>query len=110
MVGRKLEWKRTGSGLGVFFTVVPLTAQNALPQTRLGVGTAAMRSLGPLGPTPGVALVGTVVNSSLRFSFAVALQRGFWVVFVLGMATLVMTGFLRDVPMTGSTQELPTIS
>lgn len=53
---------------------------------------------------------GTAVNSLLRFSFAVALQRGFWVVFVLSVATLVMIGFLRDVPMAGSTQDPPTIS
>lgn len=90
--------------------MAPLAAHNTLPQTRLGVGTAAMRYLGQLGPMLGVALVGTAVNSSLRFSFAVALQRGFWVVFVLSVATLVMIGFLRDVPMAGSTQDPPTIS
>lgn len=64
-----------------------------------------MKYLGQLGPTLGVALVGAVVNSSLRFSFAVALQRGFWVVFVLSVTTLVMTFFIRDVPMTRSRKE-----
>lgn len=54
-----------GLGLGTFFSVLNLAAQNALPRSRLGVGTAAVRYLGQLGATLGIALVGTVVNSTL---------------------------------------------
>jgi MFS family permease len=93
----------TGIGLGVFFAVAPLAAQNALPQTQLGVGTAVVKYVGQLGPALGVALIGAVVNSSLHLSLAVALQRGFWVVFVLSGATLLMAFFLKDVPMATST-------
>jgi EmrB/QacA subfamily drug resistance transporter len=176
----------TGIGLGVFFSVVPMAAQNALPRAQLGVGTAAVKYLAQLGPTLGVALVGTVVNSSLsselarrlsastikqltpaevkvaidtqsllnpayrttvvktiqgraveratahlptgpqhdimaqqvalqvqhllnqvfetlRLSLAVAIQRGFWSVLVLGVVMLLLTFFLKDLPIEGST-------
>jgi EmrB/QacA subfamily drug resistance transporter len=54
-----------GIGLGVFFSVLTLAAQNALPRTSLGVGTGAVRFLGQLGGVLGVAIVGSVVNSTL---------------------------------------------
>ncbi len=54
-----------GLGIGVFFSVLTLAAQNALPRTSLGVGTGAVRFLGQLGGVLGVAIVGTVVNSTL---------------------------------------------
>ena len=54
-----------GIGLGPFFSVLTIAAQNALPRTRLGVGTASVRYLGQLGAVLGVAIVGTVVNQSL---------------------------------------------
>jgi hypothetical protein len=54
-----------GIGLGPFFSVLTIAAQNALPRTRLGIGTSAVRYLGQLGAVLGVALVGTVVNNSL---------------------------------------------
>src|SRR5205085_2747425 len=47
-----------------------LAAQNALPRTRLGVGTAAVRYLGQLGGVLGVAIVGTVVNQTLASDIA----------------------------------------
>ncbi len=54
-----------GIGLGMFFAVVTLAVQNALPRTRMGVGTGAMRYLTSLGQTLGVAIAGTVVNNTL---------------------------------------------
>ena len=54
-----------GIGLGPFFSVLTIAAQNALPRTRLGVGTASVRYLGQLGAVLGVAIVGTVVNRTL---------------------------------------------
>ena len=59
-----------GIGLGVFFSVLTLAAQNALPRTSLGVGTGAVRFLGQLGGVLGVAIVGTVVNSTLASDIA----------------------------------------
>ena len=54
-----------GLGLGVFFSVVTLAVQNALPRTRLGVGTGAITYLRAVGQTLGVAIVGTVVNNTI---------------------------------------------
>ncbi len=54
-----------GLGLGTFFSVLALAAQNSVPRSRLGVGTAAVRFFGQLGAVLGVAIVGSVVNSTL---------------------------------------------
>jgi EmrB/QacA subfamily drug resistance transporter len=54
-----------GVGLGTFFSVLTVAAQNALPRTMLGVGTGAVRFVGQLGAVLGVAIVGTVVNQTL---------------------------------------------
>ncbi len=54
-----------GIGMGPFFSVLTIAAQNALPATRLGIGTSAVRYVGQLGAVLGVAIVGTVVNNSL---------------------------------------------
>ncbi len=59
-----------GVGMGTFFAVLTLAAQNALPRTRLGVGTGAVRYVGQLGAVLGVAIVGTVVNTSLSSDIA----------------------------------------
>ena len=54
-----------GFGLGIFFSIMTLAVQNTLPRARLGVGTASIRYLQSLGQTLGVAIVGTVVNSTV---------------------------------------------
>lgn len=59
-----------GVGLGSFFSILTLAAQNSLPRTRLGVGTGAVRYLGQLGSVLGVAIVGTVVNQTLSSDLA----------------------------------------
>jgi hypothetical protein len=59
-----------GIGLGPFFSVLTIAAQNALPRTRLGIGTSAVRYLGQLGSVLGVAIVGTVVNNTLSNDIA----------------------------------------
>src|SRR6266566_7499061 len=59
-----------GIGLGPFFSVLTIAAQNALPRTQLGIGTSAVRYLGQLGAVLGVAIVGTVVNNSLASDIA----------------------------------------
>lgn len=54
-----------GVGMGVLFSVVGVVALNAVPPAQMGAGVAAVRYLGQIGGTVGVALVATVVNSSL---------------------------------------------
>jgi MFS family permease len=60
----------TGLGLGIFFPVLTLAVQNAIPRSRLGVGTGAVRYMQATGQVLGVAIVGTVVNNSLSTEFA----------------------------------------
>ena len=59
-----------GIGLGPFFSILTIAAQTALPRTRLGIGTSAVRYLGQLGSVLGVAIVGTVVNNTLASDIA----------------------------------------
>jgi EmrB/QacA subfamily drug resistance transporter len=54
-----------GLGLGVFFALLTLAVQNAIPRTQLGVGTGATRYMQQAGGTLGVAVVGTVVNNTI---------------------------------------------
>ena len=55
----------TGLGVGPFFSILTLIAQNAVPRSKLGVGTGSARFFGQLGGVLGVAVVGTVVNNTL---------------------------------------------
>ncbi len=99
-----------GLGTGVFFIVPTLAAQNALPASQMGVSPAATRYLGQMGATLGIAIVGTVVNSSGSFAqhlptnesgkelLATALQHGFVAVLIFAVIALIATFFLKDVP------------
>lgn len=55
----------TGIGIGLLFPLQTLTAQNAVPRDRIGVGTGVISYLRALGQTLGVAIVGTVVNNAI---------------------------------------------
>ena len=55
----------TGLGIGMFFPMITLIMQNAVPQAMLGVGTSMVRYLQALGQTLGTAIVGTIVNNTL---------------------------------------------
>lgn len=109
----------TGLGAGTFFTVPTLAAQNSLPASRLGVGTAATRYLGQLGATLGIAIVGTVVSASATGSLmqrlpttqagklllADALQHGFVAVVIFAGVAVVAAFFLKDVPLATSSKD-----
>ena len=104
-----------GIGLGSFFSL-SVIAQNVVPARRLGVSTAATRYLGQMGATLGIAIVGTVVSSSIagnllhrlptttaeRAALAGALQHGFVAVLVFALIALVAAFFLKDVPFVSS--------
>lgn len=100
-----------GLGAGSFFTIQMVAAQNAVPQTQLGVGTGVIRYLSQLGMTLGSALMGMVVNDALasetgtthtstaaRLALSSVLQHGFWMVLVLSLLLLLSTFFLKDAP------------
>jgi hypothetical protein len=65
-----------GLGLGVFFSLLTLAVQNAVPRTMLGVGTGAIRYMQQAGGTLGVAVVGTVVNNTIASDIASRLPAG----------------------------------
>ncbi len=104
-----------GIGLGSFFSL-SVIAQNVVPASRLGVSTAATRYLGQVGATLGIAIVGTVVSSSIagnllhrlpataaeRGVLAGALQHGFVAVLVFALIALLAAFFLKDVPFVSS--------
>jgi len=64
-----------GVGMGALFAVVGVVALNAPPPAQMGAGAAAVRHLGQLGGTIGVALVATVVNSTLAGALGRSLPR-----------------------------------
>jgi EmrB/QacA subfamily drug resistance transporter len=65
-----------GVGLGVFFSILTLAVQNAIPRRQLGVGTAATRYLQQAGGTLGIAIVGTVVNNTIADNISKHLPAG----------------------------------
>lgn len=54
-----------GIGMGLFFPVQTLAAQNSVPPRLIGVGTGVVTYLRALGQTLGVAVAGTVVNNTI---------------------------------------------
>jgi EmrB/QacA subfamily drug resistance transporter len=65
-----------GLGLGVFFSLLTLAVQNAVPRTQLGVGTGATRYMQQAGGTLGVAVVGTVVSNTISNDITARLPAG----------------------------------
>ena len=100
----------TGIGIGPFFSLPMVVVQNALPADRLGISTAGLRYLGQLGASLGIAIVGTVVSSSVsgnlmqrlpsdqagKLMLSGALQHGFVAVLVFAVIALVATFFLKE--------------
>lgn len=100
----------TGTGIGPFFTLPMVVVQNALPADRLGISTAGLRYLGQLGASLGIAIVGTVVTSSVsgnlmnhlpsstasKLALSAALQHGFLAVLVFALIALAATFFLKE--------------
>ncbi|MBW7477182.1 MFS transporter [Paenibacillus oenotherae] len=54
-----------GIGLGLSMSVFTLTVQNALPPSQIGVGTATSTLFRNLGGTIGIAILGSVMTSTL---------------------------------------------
>ncbi|HEX2350681.1 MAG TPA: MDR family MFS transporter [Ktedonobacterales bacterium] len=65
-----------GLGLGLYFAILTLAVQNAIPRTRMGVGTSAVRYMQQAGNTLGVAVIGTVVNNAIASDIAGRLPAG----------------------------------
>lgn len=59
-----------GIGFGLFYPLLNLAVQNAVPRSRLGVATGTMNYLQTLGQTVGVALAGTLVTGAIAADVA----------------------------------------
>ena len=59
-----------GIGLGMVQPVLTLAVQNAIPRTRLGVGTSAVTYLRTMGQTLGTAIIGAVVINASNANLA----------------------------------------
>ncbi len=102
----------TGVGIGSFFSLPTVAVQNALPGSQLGVGTAAVRYLGQIGATLGVAIVGAAVTSGTSgdligaqsaseasiHALTGALRQGFLAVLAFAVMALVVSFFLKESP------------
>ena len=110
----------TGIGVGPFFSLPMVAVQNTLPESRLGVSTAALRYLGQLGASLGIAIVGTVITSSVsgdlmnhlptttasKMALSAALQHGFVAVLIFALIALAATFFLKDVALRATQEKL----
>ena len=99
-----------GIGIGPFFSLPMVAVQNALPASHLGVSTAAVRYLGQVGATLGIAIVGTAVMSAVsgdlmshlptsaasKQALSGALTHGFLAVLIFALIALVATFFLQE--------------
>ncbi|CAH0121184.1 Multidrug resistance protein 3 [Paenibacillus sp. CECT 9249] len=65
-----------GLGLGMGMPVFSLTIQNAVPHKELGVVTASMQLFRNLGGTIGIAVMGTIMSSSLASNLKEAAASG----------------------------------
>lgn len=65
-----------GLGLGLGMPVFSLTIQNAVPHKELGAVTGAMQLFRNLGGTIGIAVMGTVLASSLKSNLTELAQTG----------------------------------
>ncbi len=92
-----------GLGLGVFFPITMTVIQAVLPRTAMGIGTNAVGYVRAVGQMFGVAVVGTIVHSTLSAGngLEVALQRGFLAIAVAALLVVGVTRLARDVSITG---------
>jgi EmrB/QacA subfamily drug resistance transporter len=65
-----------GIGLGLSMPVITLAVQNALPGSQLGVATATSTLFRNLGGTIGIALLGSIMNSTMKHNLEKATTEG----------------------------------
>ena len=87
------------TGIGPFFTLPMVAVQNALPESHLGISSAAVRYLAQMGATLGIAIVGTAITSTVsgdlmshlatspvsKLALSGALSHGFLAVLVFAL-------------------------
>lgn len=107
----------TGIGVGMFFPILTLVAQNVLPRHQLGVGTGTVTFFRSIGSVIGIAIMGTIVAQSLASQLGhkvparstslppeqlgAAIVTGFEAVIVLGALIFLLALVIDNVPIHG---------
>jgi len=107
----------TGVGIGMFFPILTLVAQNVLPRYQLGVGTSTVTFFRSIGSVVGIAIIGTIVGHSLATQMGEkvparaaslpaeqlgkAIVTGFEAVIVLGVLVFLLALIVENVPIAG---------
>ncbi|WP_165422939.1 MDR family MFS transporter [Ktedonosporobacter rubrisoli] len=105
-----------GLGIGVLQPIYTIAGQNATPVERLGTGTGAINYLRAMGSLLGTAVLGVLATGSHATGLSLAARQAlaqnlghvFLVTFGVGVAALVITLFLKDIPLRKRRQSTPT--
>ena len=100
-----------GAGLGVTFPLTFVVIQAGLPHHLIGVGTSQLTFWRSLGGTIGTAVLGSILVNRLpaiptRVGLAGTLHDLFLAAAVAAAVAVIVSLFLREVPLTRPTAEL----
>jgi EmrB/QacA subfamily drug resistance transporter len=101
-----------GAGLGVTFPLTFVVIQAGLPRQLVGVGTSQLTFWRSLGGTIGTAILGSILTNRLpippsRIGLAATLHDLFLVAAAVAAVSVVVSVFLREVPLTRQAENLP---
>jgi EmrB/QacA subfamily drug resistance transporter len=101
-----------GAGLGVTFPLTFVVIQAGLPRQLIGVGTSQLTFWRSLGGTIGTAILGSILTNRLpvppsRIGLAATLHDLFLVAAAVAAVSVVVSVFLREVPLTRQAESLP---
>jgi EmrB/QacA subfamily drug resistance transporter len=101
-----------GAGLGVTFPLTFIVIQAGLPRQLIGVGTSQLTFWRSLGGTIGTAILGSILTNRLpippsRIGLAATLHDLFLVAAAVAAVSVVVSVFLREVPLTRQADSLP---
>jgi EmrB/QacA subfamily drug resistance transporter len=101
-----------GAGLGVTFPLTLVVVQAGLPHQLVGVATSQITFWRSLGGTIGTAVLGAILTNHLsnrptRVALASTLHDLFLLAALVAVVALVVSVFLREVPLTKEAQATP---
>jgi len=101
-----------GAGLGVTFPLTLVVVQAGLPHQLVGVATSQITFWRSLGGTIGTAVLGAILTNNLsnrptRVALAGTLHDLFLLAALVAVVALVVSVFLREVPLTKESQTTP---
>jgi MFS family permease len=101
-----------GAGLGVTFPLTLVVVQAGLPHQLVGVATSQITFWRSLGGTIGTAVLGAILTNNLpsqpsRVALAGTLHDLFLIAALVAVVSLVVSVFLREVPLTQESQATP---